>query len=585
MINKFKYIAVLALIYSTSFAQAPFKNLDSAQLTTLPILAPTPLRYDILYIGGYDGVTNPKGEVSVGKIDNDFTGYVPINNRSDSGYVIINHESIVKNNAQGDGGGMTVFTAYRNPETKRWEVVDMPKGKFRSVDFSNVGGTFANCGGFQTSWGTVLTAEEWMYEKNEEIYDKGNGITDTSDYLVKKANGVEVNQSLKRYEALDWMVEVDPANATAIQKVYGMGRYGHEGGIMINDSTFFLTDDYSPGYIYLFKTTKPKDLNKGQLFVYQQSNDGLSGKWLPLPMDLTSLVNAHDVSAKKGATMFNRTEWAVYFKGKVYFTETGKDKTDFNEDKIKGADLSIHLKNLDKQDGVLDYKLNDYYGRILCVDMTTNKLTTFLEGGKSPNKKIDLANPDCLAMTTLNGKTYLVIHEDLNGYSFNRVPTGVNTRINEIFWLDMDKTNPTLDDLNRFFIGPDGCETTGGRVTPDGMTYFFNIQHPNPNNPFPYNHPITIAVTGFDEYFKPVQNLEVAIDEASTLVLPTGFIEMKLSKNRFLQLQGNSNAIIFDINGKKIKDYANTNKIDVLNLLKGRYYILVNNSQIYTFVK
>ncbi len=577
----YRYFITVMYFYllSQNIHAQPFTQIDSTAVTSTPLLAPSPLRYDILFIGGYDGVTNTKGELSVAKVDNDFTGYVPIDGRSDSGYVIINHESIQRNIAQGDGGGMTVFTAYKDSKSGKWAVAPSVNGKYRSVDFEKVGGTFANCGGFQTSWGTVLTAEEWMYDNNNEIFDGGKGIGDTSDFVVTMHNGKAINQSIKRYENYDWMVEVNPQTGKAVQKLYNMGRYGHEGGIMLNDSTVFLTDDSSPGYIYLFKTKRPQDLSEGQLYVYQQSGDGKSGKWLPLPMDLSSLIRTHEVATMLGATIFNRTEWAVFHNGNIYFTETGKDKTDFNDAIQKGAKLSLHLKTLDISDGNNDNKVNDYYGRILCLNPSTMVLSTYLEGGQADKSQIHLANPDCLALTTQKGKTYMVIHEDLNGYSFNRVPTGVNTRINEIFWLDMGIVSPTKNDLKRFFIGPDGCETTGGRFTPDGMTYFFNIQHPMTSNPFPYNHPITVAVSGFDEYFKNISTYTKNIDTQNISNLD--IIEIKIVKGKYINLPSTSVVVIYNDKGMKVKEYSNVSKIDVSLLPIGKYFVEVNQSQLF----
>jgi secreted PhoX family phosphatase len=581
--KKHLLLILLFLSFVLNAIAQNFTAIDSTKFTQKPILAPYPLRYDILFIGGYDGVTNANGEVSVAKVDNDFTGYVPIEGRSDSGYVIINHESIQRNITQGDGGGMTVFTAFKDKNSGKWAVANDPKGKFRAVDFTNVGGTFANCGGFQTPWGTVITAEEWMYDNNNEIFDGGKGIGDTSDYIVNFHNGKNIHQTIKRYENYDWMVEVNPETGKAVQKLYNMGRYGHEGGIMINDSTVFLTDDSSPGYIYLFKTERPRDLSEGQLYVYQQSSDGNNGKWLPMPMDLNSLIRSHDISAMLGATIFNRTEWAVLYQDNILFTETGKDKTDFNEAVQKGAKLSKHLSALDSQDGNMDNKVNDYYGRILSLNIHTLALTTFIEGGQADKSNIHLANPDCLALSSQQGNTYMVIHEDLNGYSFNRVPAGVNTRINEIFWLDMQTPNPTKNDLKRFFIGPDGCETTGGRFTPDGLTYFFNIQHPMASNPFPYNHPITVAVSGFEEHYKNHVNITSTNDKniIPQLDVNQQFIEIKLSKGKYVNLPSISNIVIYNDKGLKVKDYSKITKVDISQLPKGKYFVEVNQNQLF----
>ena len=526
------------------------------------------LKADILFIGGYHGVHNAKGEFSLAKQNHDFTGYIPIDGRSDSGYVIVNHEMIVSDPILGDGGGMTVFTVYKDPISDQWNVVDDSKGKYRSVDFSHVGGTLANCGGFQTMWGTVLTAEEWIYNSNAAIYRDGSGITDTTDFLVKTFNGAPLNQKIKKFENYDWMVEVDVANAKAIRKNYNMGRYGHEGGTLLPDGkTVFLTDDYVPGYIYKFVARQSFDLSEGQLYVYKQNKNGIGGQWLKMPMDLKDMIQASNTAAKLGATMFNRTEWAILHEGKIYFTETGRDDSGegFKRGKALGADLSAHLKELDQKDGNVDYQLHDYYGRILEMDMETGHLRVYLEGGAG-NKHF-LSNPDGLAYTKINGNGVLMINEDLNGHSHGRVPAGYNQRINEIFCLDLSIKSPSVDDLHKLAIGPAGCETTGGRFTPDGSTYFVNVQHPKSENKFPFNNSLTIAVRDIDKWIaQNVLNQQLNIEEQEMFDLGTNK-SLRFNKKKKYAVFNNAGELVFEGKNKVI---------DFFNLPSGKYQLFID---------
>lgn len=506
---KYFYLLFGVSSFLDCFSQFPFKEVDKPFVTEDVIFPSEYLTKDVLFIGNHNMITNMEGKVAAAKQDHDFTGYIAIDGRSDSGFVIVNHEHIIADDILGDGGGMTVFTAYKDKATGRWQVANHPNGKFRNVDFSEVGGTITNCGGIQTPWGTVLTAEENLYRHNLSIYKEGMGIRDTSDFLVKEFNGKVINQWISKNYNYSWMVEVDVLNAKAIRKHYEMGRYSHEAGVALKDKkTVFLTDDTTPGFIFKFVAENAEDLSKGQLFVYKQNADGVGGSWLAMPMILDSLIYARQVAASLGATMFIRTEWAEEIDGKIYFTETGNDDTgdEIISFKERGATLSKHLYDLDAADGSQDYRIHDYYGRILTMDMETGHLEVFLEGGGNANKK-HLANPDCLAHITYGEKTYLVIHEDLNNFSHGRVPSGVQRRVNEIWWLDMSIENPTVNDLKRFLVGPVGCETTGGRFTPSGDTYFLNIQHPDELNAFPYNNSVTIAISGFVDAIEKANNL------------------------------------------------------------------------------
>jgi hypothetical protein len=96
-------ISTMALSAGSLFAQeSPFPVLDANfydpadYATDLPeVLIPaSPLKYDVIFTGGVDLVTNANNETALAKEWQDFTGYVPIAGRSDSGYVIVNHERV-----------------------------------------------------------------------------------------------------------------------------------------------------------------------------------------------------------------------------------------------------------------------------------------------------------------------------------------------------------------------------------------------------------------------------------------------------------------------------------------------------------
>ncbi len=541
-----------------------------ANFSSEEMLVADNLKYEVLFSGGKDIVTTHDKQETVSKDWQDFTGFIPIHGRSDYGYIIVNHEKIQKDPVLGDGGGMTVFTVKFDKREKKWMVQDDPRGKYRNVDFSEVGFTLANCGGAQTPWGTVLTAEEWLQPNNAAIYADGNGISDTSDYMIKKFNGKKVNQSIPKYQNYNWMVEVDPKHAKAVRKQYNMGRFGHEGGFVMEDEkTVYLTDDNTPGYFFKFVAEKRRKLDKGQLYAYQQSEDGESGTWLKMPMDLNSMIEARSVAASLGATMFNRGEWIEGVNGILYWTETGRDNTGsrFDDGIAEGATLAKHLREMAHEVNGNQYEVEDPYGRILAFNPSNNKLWVHLEAGAAssdPDKH--LSNPDGLASMKMGHKNYLVINEDLNGTSLGRVPPEAESfgRVNEIYVLDLSISNPTVDDLRRIVIGPKGSETTGGRFTPDGRTYFVNMQHVDTENPAPFNHDVTVAITGYADHkdffhYKPKYSKK-----------------RKFDIDRFggyLHFEETGNYKIYNMHGKKLLAKSNCKKMDISLLKKGSYYI------------
>lgn len=490
--------AVVALgIGGKAFAQAPltlpFTPKDTVYATENFTVNST-VSAKLLFSADMHYVTNlSSGDSALAKGNHDFTGYLPINGSSGHGYIIVNHEiTNSRNDILGDGGGMTAFEVKKD-QNGQWYVI----GKFNNVDFTSVGGTNTNCGGASTPFGTFLTAEEYPQGSNSSLYAGGNGIQDTADYTIPAGNSTYSGTVLQKFENYGWMVEVDPVTSVALRKLYAMGRFSHEGGWCMPDrKTVYLTDDYTPGILFKFVAEKPGDYRSGQLYAYKQGANGVGGSWLTLPMDMNSLINIRDVAIGMGATAFIRLEWVVEANNKLYITETGLDNTGsgMRNALLAGGTVAKHQWDLNHNG---DSSFTDYYGRVLELDLNSLTIRPYINGGTATNGKYNLSNPDGLAIVRQNGKRYLVINEDLNGRTFNRMPAGINYNICEIYYVDLSLENPTVDDAKLFANGSRNAETTGGIFTPDGSTYFVSNQHPSSSNPAPWDKAATIAITGF----------------------------------------------------------------------------------------
>jgi len=529
---------------------------------TSVVLPQSPFSLQVLFIGGYDTVQTRQGP-AIAKQWHDFIGFTPDDNSSDLGWVSVNHERIQADDLIGDGGGMTVFKVKRNADGTIGIVdqtlSDGRSGTFFNVDFAGtVGETGMNCGGITSAYdGRIWTAEEWFRTSTASIYAGGAGVRDTLPWTISTdIPGDFDGSTIDKYQNFNYMVEIDPKEAEAVRKQYNWGRQGFEGGIVMPDNqTVYLGEDGRPGLFSKFVADTPGDFTHGDLFVYGFDEASEAGEWIQIDNSvLDNMLNMSSRTAgaypwKQGAAMFDRLEWVAQHDGKVYFTETGNDGFwdefyDFRDGDPRRLDPDYngkidnhwleaarirfpHLAAV-SNDSVRRFLLTanddaslgnvgkfiDAHGRVLVYDPATNLVSVFLEGGPYPgdanrnSAALDagypvkhLTNPDGLNFISPEGtgKTFMIIMEDLNGTSFNRTPAGVSNRTCELYALDMDITNPTIDDLIRVSIVPVGAEVTGGQGTADGHTLFVNSQHPSSNNPFPYNNSLTYAINGWDK--------------------------------------------------------------------------------------
>jgi hypothetical protein len=608
--------AILLASSLATMAQIPFPvKIDTTWSAKTIWMPKSPLTQQVMFVGGVDTVQttatygNAAGS-TVAKQWHDFIGFTPETDPAkiatgELGWVIVNHEMVEKNDKVGDGGGMTTFKLRRVKgnvlEIVPQTLTDGRSGKFFNVDFTNtVGETGMNCGGISADNGRIWTAEEWFQSSNTQI---AGGVRDTSDFVIGTTTPAGFpgfnGKTLKKFQNLNWMVEVDPKTGKAIRKQYNWGRAGYEGGVLMNDNkTVYLFEDGTPGLLIKFVANTAGDFTSGQLFAHKAD---AADKWIPIENNLDTLINLRTVAFKRGATMYTRLEWGAVNKtnGKIYITETGNDNPGSAFKSGLGATGTIanHLilayKNRYQivngtsfpgtdaaaSDSVRNGAFKDYYGRVLELDPTTGIVRTFFEGGpyhtasasqgvnSYPN--VHFSNPDGLNFAYIKGKTYMIMQEDLNGRTWNRMPAeyqaGTQT-ICESYLLDMDIANPTYSDLMRITACSPGAEITGG-VAIDSRTMLFNVQHPDGANTFPYNNSLTYAISGWDgittaveEYFKSKSN--------SLFTAYPNPVANELTLNKV------SDIAIYDMTGKRVKVYRDVQVVNVSDLTPGAYLIM-----------
>lgn len=586
--------AVIGSACLSANAQIQFDpTVDANFINDVVIMPKSPLTMQPVFIGGVHKVQttatygNAAGEQTA-KQWHDFIGVTPDASGESIGWISVNHEMIVQDDKIGDGGGMTTFRIKKESDTivvMDQTLTDGRSGKFFNVDFVNtVGPTGMNCGGISsTADGRIWTAEEWFRSSNSSIDDRdldpfviGTGTANNpAPAGFPGFNG----DTIEKYQNYNWMVEIDPKEAVAVRKQYNWGRQGFEGGaVMPDNKTVYVGSDATPGFLTKFVATTAGDFTDGKTYVYK--HDGNPSKWVEIDnSDLDKMLNFSDEAVAAGATMFNRVEWVSADKnsGKVYFTATGRDNPGgrWADEHAAGAVHSANTMARATAQGThpdsADFE--DYYGRIWVLDPSTDEISVLLEGGpdfsSSPTisnyPDVQLSNPDGINVAELNGHTYLLICEDLNGTSNGRMPAGITNRACELYLLDLSISNPSLSDLKRITTAPYGAEITGAVALPDGKSILVNSQHPSSDNPYPYNQSLTIAIHGFDLAPSSLFG-EVELEDKGFDVFPN-------PATREVNLNKVTDVAVYDMTGKRIKLYRDVSKIDVLDYTPGAYFL------------
>lgn len=157
-------------------------------------------------------------------------------------------------------------------------------------------GSFGNCSGGTTPWGTVFSAEEniQMYVP-EAVYPDGTSVDPAEKPFSANMQGFGNVYGLAGNK-YGWMVEVDPANPNDYgTKHTWLGRYRHEAvgirAVAGKPLVFYSGCDRRGGHLYKFVSRKrvkdPKDkansrlLDEGMLYAAKFNPDG-TGRWIAL---------------------------------------------------------------------------------------------------------------------------------------------------------------------------------------------------------------------------------------------------------------------------------------------------------------
>ena len=163
-------------------------------------------------------------------------------------------------------------------------------------------GTFQNCAGGTTPWGTVLSAEEnYQDQVPEAVMADGSALNPSETPFTISASQVEGRANVfglagNKY---GWMVEIDPANGNDYgTKHTWLGRYRHEAfgirAVADKNLAIYSGCDRRGGHLYKFisaeKVIEPTDKANSKLFesgmLYGAKLDpNGTGKWIPLSPD------------------------------------------------------------------------------------------------------------------------------------------------------------------------------------------------------------------------------------------------------------------------------------------------------------
>ena len=382
-------------------------------------------------------------------------------------------------------------------------------------------GTFNNCAGGQTPWGTCLMAEE-----NVHYYFAGNprGGDETGNHLsmgVSSELRYEWSRYLDRFDVTKephelnrygWIVEYDPYDPTSAPvKHTALGRFRHEGATTVVSKNgkvvVYSGDDQLFQYVYKFVSAKPFDpenkerqsslLDEGTLYVARFEEDGRVS-WLPLVWGNGPLIPRNGFYSQ--ADVLIETRRAASFMG-----ATAMDRPeDVETNPVTGSVFVSLTKNPFRRRFRTDAanpRARNRAGHIIEMIPPAAQGADADHAAETFTWEVFL-----LAGNPFDGRSGAAYHPDVtqNGWLAN--PDNLVFDPQGRIWIATDgapdfdtadgiwaaEVRGTTRALTRYFFkGPVGAELSGPAFTPDGETLFCSVQHPAQDGGSTFANPTT----------------------------------------------------------------------------------------------
>jgi secreted PhoX family phosphatase len=408
-------------------------------------------------------------------------------------------------------------------------------------------GTFGNCAGGVTPWGTVLSGEE-----NFNGYYDVTGSVPAEHVASYQRYGVptSVTTSARQWSIVDprfdltktptevyrsgWVVEIDPYDPKSKPKKRTMlGRLKHEGATTTLTAdgriAVYLGDDEKGEYIYKFVSTgkynkhdRKKNFNlldQGTLYVAKFTGDGAedglydgAGQWLPLTTDKKSFVDGMSV-----ADVLINTRLAA---DKLAPTRMDRPE-DIERNPINGRVYAVLTNNSDRGGNVAVDEANPLassHVRTTLSDPLVEKsgnrngyVMELTEGGNDAAKTTFVWSLFLVCGDGAAQETYF------GGYDKSKVspiscPDNVSFDSSGNLWISTDGNVLGSNDgiftvpvagserghVKQFLSVPFASEACGPLVSDDDKTAFVAVQHPGetdtatfetPSSTWPHTHP------------------------------------------------------------------------------------------------